>query len=137
MRLHEYHARSLESTLSRADESIQRMQLLLMSGDQDGSVRKIENSLTRESREAFLAGIGTLRALLASMAQIFSLQPRILDLQRVLNAEISVLWVMFENCRPPRMKGYGQEFTEEARETLERYIETLLREILKLREQVR
>jgi hypothetical protein len=133
MRLHEYHARSLESTLSRADESIQRMQQLLTNGGQDGAVRKIENMLSEESRKSLLAGVSSLRELLASMAQTFSLHPHTLDLQRVLDAEISVLWVLFENCRPARMKGYGQEFTNEAREALERNIEAMLAEILNLR----
>jgi Ni,Fe-hydrogenase maturation factor len=137
MRLHEYHARSLEATLSRADESIQRMERLLIDGGQDGVVRKIKGNLSQESREALLAGVSSLRALLNSMVQNFSLQPHPLDLRRVLQAELSHLWVLFENCRPARMKGYGQEFAQETRETLEKNVETLLAEILKLREQLK
>jgi hypothetical protein len=137
MRLHEYHARSLEATLSRADESIHRMEHLLIDAGQDGVVRKIRGNLSQESRAALLAGIGSLRRMLASMAQAFSLQPHALDLRRVLDAELSALRVLFENCRPARMKGYGQEFAKEARETLEKNVETLLAEILKLREQLK
>jgi hypothetical protein len=137
MRLHEYHARSLEATLSRADESIHRMEHLLIDAGQDGVVRKIRGNLSQESRAALLAGIGSLRRMLASMAQAFSLQPHALDLRRVLDAELSALRVLFENCRPVRMKGYGQEFAKEARETLEKNVETLLAEILKLQEQLK
>jgi Ni,Fe-hydrogenase maturation factor len=137
MRLHEYHARSLESTLSRADESIQRVEQLLIADGQDGAVRKIKGHLSEESREALLAGVSSLRALLKSMAQTFSLQSHSLDLRRVLHAELSQLWVLFENCRPGRMKGYGQEFAEEARMALEKNIETLLAEILKMRTQLK
>lgn len=136
MRLHEYHARSLESTLSRADESIQRMEQLLVDGGHDGAVRKIKGKLSKESREALLAGVGSLGQLLKSMAQSFSLQPHPLDRRRVLQAELSYLWVLFENCRPARMKGYGQEFAEEARTALEKNVETLLAEILKMRKQL-
>jgi hypothetical protein len=136
MKLHEFHARSLEATLSQTDESIHRMEQLLVDGGQEGVVRKIENTLSKESREALLARVGSLRALLASMAQTFSLQPHPLDIRRVLNAEISTMWVLFENCRPERMKGYGQEFAKEARGALEKCVETLLAEILKLRKQL-
>ncbi|HEY6944111.1 MAG TPA: hypothetical protein VI431_03150 [Candidatus Acidoferrum sp.] len=136
MKLHEYHARSLESTLSRADDSILRMEQLLTAGGQDGAVRKIQNTLPGESREALLAGVGSLRTLLSSMAHAFSLEPRVLDLRRVLDAELSALWVLFENCRPARMKGYGQGFTKEAYEALERNVETVLAEILKLLKQL-
>jgi hypothetical protein len=136
MKLHENHARSLEATLSRADESIYRMEQLLMARSQEGVVRKIKGNLSKEAREALLARIGNLRALLESMARSFSLEPHALDLQRVLDAEISVLRVLFENCRPTRMKGYGQEFSKEAREALERNIDILLAEILKMRAQL-
>jgi hypothetical protein len=136
MKLHEFHARSLEATLCRADESIHRMERLLLEGGQNGVVRKVENTLSKESREALLARVGSLRALLASMAETFSLQPHPLDLRRVLHAEISHLWVLFENCRPERMKGYGQEFAKGAREALVENVETLLAEILRLRGQL-
>jgi hypothetical protein len=136
MKLHEYHARSLEATLSRADESIQRMEQLLITSGQEGAVRKIKGNLSKESRETLLAGFCSLRALLKSMAQTFSLQSHPLDLRRVLHAELSHLWVLFENCRPQRMKGYGQQFAEEARVEIEKNVETLLAEILKLRTQL-
>jgi Ni,Fe-hydrogenase maturation factor len=137
MRLHEYHARNLEATLSRADESIDRMEHLLIDGGQDGIVRKIRGHLSQESREALLEGVRSLRALLNSIVQTFSLEPHPLDLRRVLHAELSQLWVSFENCRPARMKGYGQEFAKEARETIDKNIEALLAEISKLREQLK
>jgi hypothetical protein len=136
MKLHEFHARSLEATLSQADESIHRMEQLLAEGGQDGVVRKIENTLSAESREILLVTVRSLRTLLTSMAQTFSLQPRPLDLRRVLAAEVSHLWVLFENCRPERMKGYGQEFAKDARETLEKNVDALLAEILRLRAQL-
>jgi len=137
MMLHEYHSRSLEAALIRADESIQRMRLLLTEGGQDGVVRKIENNVSEEARAAVLAEVYSLRTLLAALAQAFSLQPHPLDLSSVLNAEISTLWVIFENCRPGRMKGYGQEFSQDIREALEKKVETLLAEILKLRAQLK
>lgn len=136
MRLHEYHARSLEATLSRADESIHRMEGLLIHSGQDGIVFKIENTLSLKSRDALLSQLVALKATLGSMAKAFSLNPHPLDIRRVLDAEISTLWVLFENCRPARLKGYGQEFAPDARTALEKTVESLVAQILTMRGQL-
>jgi len=133
VKLHEYHARSLEATLSRVDEALNRMERLLIAGGQQGVVRKIENTLSPGSNEILLAEVRSLRKMVVSLAQTFSLEPHPLDIRRVLDAEISTMWVLFENCRPERMKGYGQAFAKEAREALEKNVEMLLAQILKLR----
>jgi hypothetical protein len=54
----------------------------------------------------------------------------------VLDAEISTLWVLFENCRPARLRGYGQEFAPDARTTLEETAENLVAQILTMRAQL-
>lgn len=136
MKLHEYHARSLEATLSRADEAVHRMERLLTHAGQDGAVRKIENTMSSESRKVLLAQLHALRKMLAAMAESFSLQPHPLDIRRVLDAEISTLWVLFEDCRPARMKGYGQKFSAEASAALEETVEKLLAHVLTMRERV-
>ncbi|HTQ61897.1 MAG TPA: hypothetical protein VMI32_16865 [Candidatus Solibacter sp.] len=133
MKLHELHARRLEATLSRADEAIHRMESLLMNDEQDGAVRKIENKLSPKSRETLLAKLHTLKIMLAGMAESFSLQPHPLDTRRVLNAEISTLWVQLEDCRPRRMKGYGQQFSQQASAALEEAVEELLQHVLAMR----
>lgn len=136
MILHEYHARSLEATLSRADDAMNRVERLLANAGQDGAVRKVENTLSTEAREALLAQLHTLRSLLGSMAEAFSLQTHALDIRRVLDAELSTLWVLFEDCRPKRMKGYGQQFAPEARAALEEHVEELLAHVAAMRGQV-
>jgi hypothetical protein len=136
VRLHEYHARSLEATLSRADEAIHRMQDLLINSGQDGVVFKIENTLSLKSRDALLSQLHALQATLGLMAKSFSLNPHPLDIRRVLDAEISTLWVLFENCRPARLKGYGKEFAPDARTTLEETVESLVGQVLTMRAQL-
>lgn len=136
MKLHEYHARSLEATLSRADEAIHRMERLLTNAGQDGAVRKIENTLSKESREALLGQLRALQVILAAMAESFSLEAHPLDIRRVLDAELSTLWVLFEDCRPVRMKGYGQKFPTEASAALEETVEKLLAQVVTMRERV-
>lgn len=136
MKLHEYHARSLEATLSRADEAIHRMERLLTNCGQDGVVRRIEDSLSSEGRENLLLELRSLKTLLSDLAKSLCLQAHPLDMRRVLDAEISTLWVLFENCRPTRMKGYGQEFTDEARATLEGSLDKLLEQVRIMRTQL-
>jgi hypothetical protein len=133
MKLHEFHARRLESTLGLAEASISRMEKLLTEGGHDGAVRKVEDTLSGEARDAILNQIRALRALLAEMAAALSLHARSMDIRRVLDAELSTLWMMFENCRPSRMKGYGQEFEPQARAALEKYIERMVDLVVALR----
>jgi hypothetical protein len=131
--LHEYHARSLESTLNLADAAALKMERLLTEGGQAGVVRKIEDTLSSDARTALLARVRELRAMLANLAQSFSLQIDRMDLRRVLDAETSGLWVLFEDCRPVRMKGYGQEFSPEARAALNETIDRLISHVLEMR----
>jgi hypothetical protein len=113
MTLHEFHARSLASTLTLADASVRRMERLLANGGEQGLIRVIQNTLSQEECSAFLRDVHSLRDMLAAMAETFSLQHDSFDLRRVLDAELSTLWVLFEDCRPARMKGYGQDFSPE------------------------
>jgi hypothetical protein len=136
MKLHEYHARSLEATLSRADQAIERMEQLLCGTAQDGVVRKIEHTLSAESHQVLLRQVRALRDKLSTMAETFSLDPHPLDARRVLDAELSTLWVLFENCQPARMKGYGQVFAPEARAALEQTVDDLVAHVLNMRAQL-
>jgi hypothetical protein len=113
MTLHEFHARSLASTLTLADASVRRMERLLANGGEEGLIRFVRNTLSTEESTALLRDVRSLHEMLRAMAESFSLQRNSLDLRRVLDAELSTLWVLFEDCRPARMKGYGQDFSPE------------------------
>jgi hypothetical protein len=133
MKLHEFHARSLESSLILADESVLRIRRLLRDGGQRGIIRRITNSLSDEKRAELLASAEALHRTFTKFAEDFSLEPHPLDLRRVLDAELSSLWVDLQDCRPDRMKGYGQKFAPEAFERLETTIEALLAQIEEMR----
>ncbi len=133
MKLHEFHARSLESSLTLADASVHRMERLLTDGGEEGVVRTIENTLSPELRATLLRFVRTLREMLAAMAESFSLEQHPLDIRRVLDAETSTLWVLFEDCRPARMKGYGQEFAPEAQAGLDENIDRLVAHVRSMR----
>jgi hypothetical protein len=112
------------------------MERLLTNCGQDGVIRRIEDSLSSEDRENLLLQLRSLKTLLSGLAKSLCLEAHPLDMRRVLDAEISTLWVLFENCRPTRMKGYGQEFTAEARATLEGSLDKLLEQVRIMRTQV-
>jgi hypothetical protein len=125
MTLHEFHARSLASTLTLADASVRRMERLLTNGGEEGLIRFIQNTLSPEESAAVLRDVHSMREMLTAMAATFSLQRNALDLRRVLDAELSTLWVLFEDCRPSRMKGYGQDLFPEDASRLEETVERL------------
>jgi hypothetical protein len=133
MKLHPLHARSLESGLSLADSSVLLMERLLVDGGEHGVVRRIENTLEPELSATLLDCVYTLRKMLQAMAEEFSLQPRSLDIRRVLDAETTALWVLFEDCRPEQMKGYGQEFSPEVRKELNHNIDRLIAHVRAMR----
>jgi hypothetical protein len=137
MKLHEFHARSLESSLTLADASVHRMERLLTDGGEAGVVRPVENSLSPELCALLLRCVHTLRDMLAAMAERFSLEQHPLDIRRVLDAETSTLWLLFEDCRPVRMKGYGREFAPEARAGLDENIDRLIAHVRAMRVHLR
>ena len=48
-------------------------------------------------------------------------------------AELSRLWVVLENARPERMKGYGREFSPEDKGDWDKMIEGLMSDIKEIR----
>jgi hypothetical protein len=109
MQLHELHARSLESAVILADGAARRMERLLVEAGQEGLIRPISNSLSPDSGEKLLAQV-----------REFSARP--VDIRQVLSSEVSALWVIFEDCRPSRMRGYGQDFSPEASAALDAFV---------------
>jgi len=133
VKLHEFHARLLESTLGLADGAIARMENLLAREEKGGAVRTVNDTLAAETRSALLQKLRSLRNLMLEMASALSLAQSVLDIRQVLAAELSTLWVNFEDCRPAKMKGYGQPFEPEARATIEQHVERILNTIHELR----
>ena len=48
-------------------------------------------------------------------------------------AELSRLWVVLENARPERMRGYGREFSPEDKADWDKMIEELMSDIKEIR----
>jgi crotonobetainyl-CoA:carnitine CoA-transferase CaiB-like acyl-CoA transferase len=58
----------------------------------------------------------------------FSVQLQKPEPKQMLIAELSTLWVILENARPERMKGYGVEFAPHDKAQWENLIQTLVHE---------
>ncbi len=133
MKLHELHQRRLEATVSLVENALDRMERMLSENSQDSVVRAVEDTLSPDERASFLDEVRQLREELHRLAQQYSLQRHPVDIRQVLNAELSSAWVMLENCRPKRMKGYGVEFDPAVRASLEENVERLLARVITLR----
>ena len=137
IQLHELPQRRLEATVSLVESGLDRMERLLAEGGEDGIVRAVENGLAPDLQASLLAEIRQLRRELESFAQQFSLQRRPVDIRQVLNAELSSAWVMLENCRPERMKGFGVEFDSVTRDALDESVGNLVMRVLTIRAKLR
>jgi hypothetical protein len=136
MTLHEFHSRSLASTLTLADASVRLMERLLAEGGEEGLIRFIQNTLSPDECSAILREVRSLRDMLTVMKETFPLQRSAFDIRRVLDAELSTLWVLFEDCRPARMKGYGQDFCAEDAARLDQTANQLTAHVRKMRERL-
>lgn len=114
-----------------------RLEALLIPGERVSITKKVENRLGPEESARMLVGIRELRRLLPSFMERFDLRRRRVDVRRVLSAELSTAWVMLEDCRPKRMKGYGVKFDDHTREELDESVDQFLAELVALRQRVR
>jgi hypothetical protein len=136
MKLHELHQRKLEATVQLIEDGVKRSEDLLRGAGQQGIVRSVESGLSQGERTELLEKLAEFHAALRRFAERFELERRPLDLRQVLNAEFSSAWVMLENCRPKRMKGYGVAFAEAERAALEESVEELLSQVKGLRARI-
>jgi hypothetical protein len=70
-----------------------------------------------------------IRARVSAALNRFSIQLRKPEPRQILAAELSTLWVLLENARPERMKGYGREFSPVDKADWENLIEGLMSDI--------
>jgi len=131
MALDELHARRLATLISVFESALDRLDLLLKtletgSGDERPDIKPEQIHRAREKMSA-------VRARLAESANSFSIQVRKPSPKQVVAAELSRLWVVLENARPERMKGYGREFSPEDKADWDKMIEGLMSDIKEIR----
>jgi hypothetical protein len=132
--LHELHQRRLEATVKLLNDSLERIALQLSKKPVGREDTGIVNTLSAETQAELRRALSAFHQSLREFAKRFGLQRHPIDIRQFLNAELSTAWVMLENCRPRRMKGYGVVFEEESKKELEASVEHLLHGVSKIRE---
>ena len=133
MKLDDHHKRRLEATVQLLEESVARCRRWL-TGTGEGILRVVHTSIEPAERERLLRELEELHAALHRFAAQFELEPHPMNLAQLLNAEFSTAWVMLENCRPKRMKGYGVAFDPTAATKLNGEVDHLLDRLTVLRQ---
>ena len=131
MALDELHARRLATVAIIFESALERMELVLKSlesryGEGPSPVQAEHIALAREKMR-------TIRTRLSASLNRFSIQLRKPEPRQILSAELSTLWVVLENARPERMKGYGREFSPVDKADWEELIEGLISDIEEIR----
>lgn len=132
MALDELHARRLATVGKIFDAALGRMELILRSaeeGSDGGESSRITGEQARVARDRMAA----IRSRLQEGLRHFSVQFQRPEPKQMLAAELSTLWVILENARPERMKGYGREFAPQDRAEWENLIRALMHEIEQIR----
>ncbi len=131
MALDELHARRLATVASVSENALDRMELVLKSleSTSGNDPLPIKPEQIRMGREK----MATVRNRLSDSLNRFSIQLHKPEPRQVLAAELSTLWVVLENARPERMKGYGREFSPADKADWENLIEGLITDIKEMR----
>ncbi|HWQ03611.1 MAG TPA: hypothetical protein VNL38_03945 [Candidatus Nitrosotenuis sp.] len=134
MKLHELPERRVAVTVRLVDTSLQRIVSVLAHDPQQHLGRTLEDSLPEAQRKEILQRIQHLRAELRTFAERFELPAQKTDVRQILNAELSTIWTLLENCFPKRMKGFGVTFDDAQRNALEADLMRLVAQVERLME---
>jgi hypothetical protein len=126
MALDELHARRLATVAKVFEGALDRMELVLKSLESAGENERGQIRQAREKME-------TVRSRLSQSLEHFAIRLRKPGPRQVLGAELSRLWVVLENARPERMRGYGIKFSATDRAAWEKLIEELMSDVKELR----
>ncbi len=132
MALSELHARRLATVAKMFEAALDRMELTLRAVEEGGeatSIARISVEQVRTIRDRMSA----IRDHLREGLEHFSIKLQKPEPQQMLVAELSTLWVILENARPARMKGYGQEFAPHDKADWENLIQALMRDTESIR----
>ena len=127
MPLDELHARRLATVGNLFDAALDRMELVLRSaqGSPDGGEA---SRLSAEQARFIRDRMAAIRGRLHEGLRRFSVRLQKPEPKQMLIAELSTLWVILENARPDRMKGYGLRFAPEDKAEWESLVQALLQE---------
>jgi len=129
MALDELHARRLATVASIFERALNRMEQVVKSLDDGNAISPVRTEELQRAKEK----MEHIRRRLNDALVHFSVRLEKPDPRQVLAAELSTLWVVLENARPERMKGYGREYSPQDKRDWTNLIESLLGEVEELR----
>src|SRR5208337_1486301 len=109
------------------DAALDRMELVLRSAEESpdgGEASRVSADQARFIRDKMAA----IRGRLHDGLRHFSVRLQKPEPKQMLIAELSALWVILENARPERMKGYGRVFAPQDKAEWENLIQALMHE---------
>ncbi|MFZ0962333.1 MAG: hypothetical protein WAO35_15655 [Terriglobia bacterium] len=135
MALDELHARRLATIGKMFDAALDRMEQVLRAVEEttdSGDPRR----LSAEDAQFIRDKMAAIRSRLHEGLQHFSVRLQKPEPKQMLIAELSTLWVILENARPARMKGYGRVFAPQDKAEWETLMQALMRETESIRSTV-
>lgn len=136
MALDELHARRLATVITVFEKALDRTEFVLQAveGGNDRPGAPASGSLSPRQTQRLREMIKVIRQRLADAVGRFALELDKPEPRQVLAAELSSLWVVLENAKPDRLKGYGTEFEVSDEEDWSRLIQSLLDDVEEARE---
>ena len=127
MALDELHARRLATVGNLFAAALDRMEQVLRSVENGADGGKASR-LSAEQAQFIRHKMANIRSRLHQGLQHFSVRLQKPEPKQMLIAELSTLWVILENARPERMKGYGVEFSAQDKAEWKDLIQALMDE---------
>lgn len=130
MALDELHARRLATVANIVASALARIEVLLRA-QENGPAAGAQ--LTADQIQRARQKVEDMRRGIDKALEGFAVHLHKPEPKQVLAAELSTLWVVLENARPERLKGYGRKFVPADKADWERLIEDLLRDLEQIR----
>jgi len=127
MALDELHARRLATVGNLFNAALDRMDLVLRSAEKSADSREASR-ISAEQARFIRDQMAAIRHRLHEGLRHFSVRLQKPEPKQMLIAELSTLWVILENARPERMKGYGVEFAPQDKAEWENLVQALMDE---------
>jgi hypothetical protein len=131
MPLDELHARRLATVVNIVESAFDRMELVF--GSLEKGPEAPTSAISLEQIRLAREKMESVRRRLRDAVERFGVRTRKPEPRQILAAELSSLWVVLENARPERMKGYGRKFSPADRAAWEDFIQYLLRAVAEIR----
>jgi len=124
--LNPYQRRALEVTLRMLEETLDRVELLLRATPLRGVFYEMANPYTPEEERALRQRIAEVRSVLREIHEAWHLGVERTSLDVFIRSAMSVLWADLEDCRPKKLRRYG-DVNPLAASQIEATIERLIR----------